>query len=117
MACDTYWDYEYQTYLHAFGNDGTNEFGCQDSNCHFAGRWFRCHDKHGECVLAHRTPAEEVLGDIPEMEREDIERLLRRHPETVRYNRNRVALQVIGCGGRIIAHFPLRSAQSPALGD
>lgn len=110
----SHWMYLYPE--HAFGGRLGALMDCQAYNsCHSDWQPYDCYARHWECGAALRT--DEVKAALAAAASGDggaLRQAMARAPEAVRFNRDRGALQVLGCGGEVIAHLPLGEAAAHA---
>lgn len=110
----TNWMYMYEE--HTFGARAGANMDCEAFNsCHINWQAFDCYERHYPCAQALRMDeVEAVLAAAESGDRRALRQAMARSPQSVRLDRDRGVLQVLGCGGDVIAHVPLGEAASHA---
>ena len=103
----THWMYMYEE--HAFGARLGVSMDCQAFNsCHINWQAYDCYESHYPCASALQMPeVEAVLAAAVSGDGGALREAMASAPDAVRLNQDRGALQVLGCGGDVIAHVPL----------
>ncbi|HEU0052774.1 MAG TPA: hypothetical protein VFQ39_06340 [Longimicrobium sp.] len=107
---DAVWFYE----RHAFGGRSGVMMDCSAFNsCHPDWQPLDCFDRHYQCpsVLAPRE-AEAVLAAAERGDGAMVRAAVARHPKALRYDVGRRYLQVLGCGGEVVAQARMRDVSS-----
>lgn len=101
--------------MHAFA--GETEGVCntpaerEENNCRSCGGESSCHENplsgpcHVECQISENVP--DLADAVARRDGVAIAALMKQHEDRVAYNEERGAIQVLGCGNRIIAHWEL----------
>lgn len=76
---------------------------------------------HDPCVVTLSPGKDPSVGQLwtalTGAKRSEVERLMGRYPDRLRFAPSRDAVQILGCNGGIVAHLPLSAEQLSSLGE
>jgi transcription elongation factor len=100
-------------YGHSFQSGGYT-YACEPNSCHINWQSGTCSCCHGSCYLV-----EDVKDAVAAARVGDNSTMLKTGAITqaaqIRYNAKRQAIQVVGCDGNVIAHFPVTTRAAAIL--
>jgi hypothetical protein len=88
---------------------------CFPGGCGY--HWYSCSGGGESAGSGPDADPGEVWTAFVDAEPDELPDLLERHPDVIRYNSDRRAIQVVGCDQQVVVHVPVTEAQLQALTD